>query len=249
MRSPVLAIAIGLLAVGSVRAAGQITVNFNPKGDFKHYNTWAWAPDRGEGHHGVLADPTMRERVEHAISVRLKTAGLVPTAADRKPDLLVRYQGDVGDGKEITTSLGAIMNLDDPMYATLHFTQQDATLMVDLIDASNNLLVWRLYVDETIAGPNDESDKFAKALDKGFAKYPPSAAEVERKAKEIEKASRSNGFARARPFATATPISCAACGTDVGSYVSVVPDQTNRPLVPDVRHMSVLTRTLVSADR
>jgi len=132
----------------------------------------------------------MRERVEHAIAVRLKTAGLVPVTGDAKPDLLVRYQGDIGDGKEITTSLGAIANLDDPMYATLHFTQQDATLMVDLIDDTNNLLVWRLYVNETIAGPNDPSDKFAKALDKGFSKYPPTAAEVERKAKEIEKAQK-----------------------------------------------------------
>jgi hypothetical protein len=179
-----------MLAVGGVRA-GQITVNFNPKGDFKHYNTWAWIPGRDEGHHGVLADATMRQRVEHALSVRLKTAGLVPATGDQKPDVLVRYAGDIGDGKDITTSLGAIMNFDDPMYATLRFTEQDATLMVDLLDASKNVLVWRLYVNETIQGPNDESDKFAKALDKGFAKYPPSAAEVARKEKEIQKASGS----------------------------------------------------------
>ena len=188
MRRPALALALGMLAAGAARA-GQITVNFNPTGDFKHYNTWAWIPGRDEGHHGVLADATMRQRVEHALAVRLKTAGLVPATVDQKPDVLVRYQGDIGDGKDITTSLGSVQHFADPMYATLRFTEQDATLMVDLLDAAKNVLVWRLYVNETIQGPSDESDKFAKALDKGFAKYPPSAADVARKAKEIEKAS------------------------------------------------------------
>jgi hypothetical protein len=169
--------------------AGAITVDFSPKGDFKHYNTWAWIPGREQGHQGVLSDATMRARVEQAIAVRLKTAGLLPVTGDAKPDLLVRYRGDIGDGKEVTTSQGGYMVWDDPINATIHFTVQDATLMVDLVDASKNMLVWRLYVNQTIQGPNDESDKFAKALDKGFEQYPPTAAEVARKARELEKAS------------------------------------------------------------
>ena len=189
MQRIVLTVLIGALAFGELRA-GQITVNFNPKGDFKHYNTWDWVPARDEGHKGVLADATMRQRVEHALTVRLKTVGLLPVAEGQTPDLLVRYQGDIGSGKEIQTSQGGYMVWDDPINATLRFTEQDATLMVDLIDASKHMLAWRLYVNETIQGPNDQSDKFAKALDKGFSKYPPSAAEVARKAKELEKSSK-----------------------------------------------------------
>jgi hypothetical protein len=183
-----LALATGVLAVSGAWA-GAITVNFNPKGDFKHYNTWDWVPDRDQGHTGVLKDATMRQRVEHAISIRLKTAGLLPVTGDAKPDLLVRYAGDIGSGKEIQTSQGGYMVWDDPINATLRFTEQDATLMVDLIDAAKHMLVWRVYINETIDGPNDESDKFAKSMDKGFSKYPPTAAEVERKAKELEKTS------------------------------------------------------------
>jgi hypothetical protein len=186
MRRIARTVAAVLLAAGAAHA-GQITVNFNPKADFKHYNTWDWAPGRDQGHNGVLADATMRARVEHAISIRLKTAGLLPVTGDAKPDLLVRYLGDIGSGKEITTSLGSVMHFADPEYATLRFTEQDATLMVDLIDASKQFLAWRLYVNESIDGPNDESDKFARSLDKGFGKYPPTAAEVARKAKELER--------------------------------------------------------------
>jgi hypothetical protein len=59
--------------------------------------------------------------------------------------------------------------------------------MIDLVDAATNALAWRLYIDQTIKGPNDSSDKFSKALDKGFAKYPPSASAIAKKARAQEK--------------------------------------------------------------
>jgi hypothetical protein len=61
--------------------------------------------------------------------------------------------------------------------------------MVDLVDAATNALAWRLYIDQTIKGPNDPPDKLQKALDKGFAKYPPTASEIAKKARKLEKSS------------------------------------------------------------
>ena len=190
MRRMTLMLAIGVLAIGAAHA-GAVDVDFNPKADFKHYNTWAWIPGCDQGHRGVLADPTMRERVQHAIAVRLKTAGLLPVTGDEKPDLYVRYQGDIGEGQEITTSAGSLLmyNWSDPAAATLQFTAQTAALIVDLVDVKTTSLAWRLYIHETYNGPNDSSDKLARSLDKGFEKYPPSAAEVSRKARAMEKAS------------------------------------------------------------
>src|SRR4029077_3782108 len=75
MRRFVLALAIGVMAAGSVRE-GSIDVDFNPNAEFEKYKTWAWIPDRDKGHHGVLADLTMRERVEKALALRLGEAGL-----------------------------------------------------------------------------------------------------------------------------------------------------------------------------
>jgi len=190
MRRFALMLVTAILAAGLAHAGG-VDVDFNPRADFKHYNTWAWIPGCDQGHRGVLADPTMRERVQHAIAVRLKTAGLLPVTGDEKPDLYVRYQGDVGEGKEITTSAGSLLmyNWSDPAAATLQFTEQTAALIVDLVDVKTTTLAWRLYIHETYNGPNDSSDKLARSLDKGFEKYPPSAAEVARKARAMEKSS------------------------------------------------------------
>ena len=189
MRRFAVAVMTGILAVGALRA-GSVDVDFNPKAEFKRYRTWAWMPGREEGQRGVLADATMRERVEAAVAKRLRTAGLLPAKPDEKPDLLVTYRGDRGEGKRIQTSQGGLSSLDNPLYSTVDFIEQTATLMVDLIDASTNALAWRLYVDQTIQGPNDPPDKLQRGLDRGFAKYPPSAAEIAKKAKAIEKGSK-----------------------------------------------------------
>ncbi len=176
-----------ILAVGVLRA-GSIEVDFNPKAEFERYKTWAWAPDRDQGHHGVLADATMRERVEGALAGELRNAGLRPADPGESPDLLVRYQGDIGTGKTVTTSAGSLANFSDPGYATLQFAEQNATLIVDLIEPTTSALAWRLYIDQKYGRPNDPPDKFRRALEKGFSRYPPSASARERKAREMEKA-------------------------------------------------------------
>jgi hypothetical protein len=122
-------------------------------------------------------------------AIRLRNAGLRPAASDEKPDLLVGYRGDIGTGKEIETSQGGLSSIDNPVYSTVQFTEQTATLMVDLVDAGTNALAWRLYIDQAIKGPNDPPDKLARALDKGFAKYPPSASAIAKKAKALAKSS------------------------------------------------------------
>lgn len=169
------------LAFGAA-VAGSIDVDFNPKAEFHRYRTWAWMPGRDQNRRGVLADATMRERVEQAIGIRLREAGLRAVSPDEKPDLLVTYQGDMGQGKSGSSNIGGLSSLDNPVYTSIQFTVQTATLMVDLVDAATNALAWRLYVDQKIGGPTDSADKFGRALDKGFAKYPPSPAEVAKKA-------------------------------------------------------------------
>jgi hypothetical protein len=135
----------------------------------------------------VLADATMRERVEKALTIRLREAGLKPATADQKPDLYVTYRGDLGSGQDVRTSQGGWRAWDNPVYSTIQFTEQTATLMVDLVDVSTNALAWRLYIDQTIKGPNDPPDKLSRALDKGFAQYPPSASAIAKKARALEK--------------------------------------------------------------
>jgi hypothetical protein len=188
MRSFALTLAVLLLSAGPAAAGkNSVKTDFNPSAEFERYKTWAWSPDVDQPQYGVLHDARMRERVQAALAKRLRNAGLREATGDEKPDVLVSYKGDVGEGKTVTTSNGAVSHGVSPEYATLEFTEQIATLVVDLVDAGTSTLAWRLYVDQAFGGPADSPDKLAKALDKGFAKYPPSPSERKRKARELEK--------------------------------------------------------------
>lgn len=186
MRRLAVLASVSLLAFAVARAGSTVQVDFDPKAPFEKYKTWAWVPDRDQVQTGVLVDATVRERVEKALTDRLRVAGLVPASEGQKPDVLVRYQGDIGTGKTITTSAGALANWSDPGYATTQFQEQTVTLIVDLIDAAANTLSWRLYVNQKL-GPNDQPGKVRKAIEDGFAKYPPSESARAKKAREIEK--------------------------------------------------------------
>jgi hypothetical protein len=179
----------GTLIAGAVYA-GAIEVDFNPKAEFARYKTWGWIPDREKGQRGVLMDPIMRGRVEEALTIRLREAGLVAAAEGQTPDLLVAYRGDTGQGKSGSSNLGGLSSLDNPVYSSVQFTEQTATLMVDLVDASTKSLAWRLYIDQSFQGPNDPPDKLKQCLVKGFAKYPPTKSAIAKKARELEKASK-----------------------------------------------------------
>jgi hypothetical protein len=186
MRKLALVLAASWLAVGAV-FAGSIDVDFNPTAEFEKYRTWDWVPDRDKGHHGVLADQTMRDRVEKALSIRMREAGLKQAEPGAAADVLVRYQGDLGQGKSGSTSLGALYNWTDPAYASVQFTEQTATLIVDLVDGGTKTLAWRLYIHQSYGGPSDPPNRMRDALDKGFAKYPPSASARAKKARKLAK--------------------------------------------------------------
>jgi hypothetical protein len=181
------AVVMAAIVVGAAARAGSAKVDFNPKAEFERYKTWAWAPEPEGGRNGVLADETMRKRVEAILAQQLEAVGLHPAGPNETPDLVVSFQGDLGTGKTIATSAGSIANMVDPGYATMQFAEMRATLIVDLADSSTKTLAWRLYVDERYGGPNDPPGKFRSAVEKGFKKYPPSESARAKKAKELEK--------------------------------------------------------------
>lgn len=187
MRHLVLLLTAALLSVGPAVAKNSIKTDFNPNAEFERYKTWAFAPDIEKTQTGVLRNAPTRDRVEKALAKRMSVAGFREVAAGEKPDVLVRYQGDIGSGGTVVTSNGAITHMVEPEYATLQFTEQIATLIVDLVDNGTNTLAWRLYIDQVFGGPNDPPDKLSKALEKGFAKYPPTKSARAKKAKEAAK--------------------------------------------------------------
>ena len=60
----------------------------------------------------------------------------------------------------------------DPAYASVQFTEQTASLIVDLVDGASKSLAWRLYIHHSYGGPSDPRTGCATRLDKGVREVP-----------------------------------------------------------------------------
>lgn len=195
MRRWTVAAFAALLAFGAARA-GKIETDFDPNAKFESYKTWDWVAGRGVGHHGVLAGDAARELLERAIASQLRGVGLQQVSPGVTPDLVVRYWGDLhqGDSGTSTSPMGGYDPYTggywgDPFQSFAHFTEQSATVIVDLIDPATKGLVWRAFINQAYGTAYGPGNELATALEKAFAKYPPSPSARARKAKEWGKKS------------------------------------------------------------
>lgn len=195
MKRRMLAAAVAGLFFSAPAHAGKIKTDFNPKADFASYKTWDWVEGHDVGHRGVLAGKAARELVESALTGDLERAGLRRVAAGEKPDLVVRYVGEVSDAAKGTTSgyLGGyepyIMGEWSQGFQTaLNVSEKSATMMVDLIDPETKMLVWRAFIEQKYGSTASQiGSPVADAVRKAFEDYPPSESARQRKLKEWEK--------------------------------------------------------------
>jgi Domain of unknown function (DUF4136) len=68
----------------------------------------------------------------------------------------------------ISASVGSFMK------PKLHDVEKKATLVIDLVNQSNQQMVWRATAGDTLADTSDENlKKLNKAMNKMFAHFPP----------------------------------------------------------------------------
>ena len=195
MKRWIVAVCVVVLLAAAPAHAGKIKTDFNPKADFDAYRTWDWVEGHDVGHRGVLAGKAARELVESALTSDLERVGLRRVAAGEKPDLVVRYVGEVSDAAKGTTSgyLGGyepyIMGEWSQGFQTaLNVSEKSATMMVDLIDPDTKMLVWRAFIEQKYGSTASQiGSPVAEAVRKAFEDYPPSESARARKLKEWEK--------------------------------------------------------------
>ncbi len=190
------AVLIAVLGSALPAAAGnKVETDFNPNADFKAYKTWDWVPNHDVGHHGVLAGEVARGMVERALTGQLDRAGLRRAASGETADLLVRYWGDVAEGKSGIQTTGPMGGYDpytggywtDMFQSSAMYTEQIATIIVDLIDPKTKNLAWRAFIHQKYGVPSTSGSPVADALTRAFDEYPPTAKQIARKKKEWEK--------------------------------------------------------------
>lgn len=172
MRYLVLVMCLGLLS----GCASIVSTDYDAGATFSQYQTWAFAPDKGQGNYLSLDGA----RVETALERELQGESL-KKADPATADLLVTYRVEEAEKLEssgFTYGLGFGRSNWGWGVATAPDVRQvkQGKLVVELVDRSTQKVVWRgvsrRYLDER-QSPEDRVELIDEVVTAMFERYPP----------------------------------------------------------------------------
>jgi len=181
MRVHRVALCVLMVLAASGASAQKVHVQFDKGVDFSRFKTYAWLESKHP------ADGLWAQRVVAITDGRLTRKGLKRVDPLMSPDLEVRYDSGL---KTRTVAEGCDYGcmyaeyLYSQIYGPLWFwpmgsgswvseVEKDGSLIVDLVDASNNEMVWRGVATAVLSDKTKNNErKLNKAIRKMFKAYP-----------------------------------------------------------------------------
>ena len=138
--------------------------------DFTHYHTWEWAAaqERPTGDPRLDNNPMFELHLRSAVEHQLAAKGYArPPLAD-PPDLRAQYHVNFSRRAEISggaASAGSCSHDCEPEA----YAYEQGTLVVDLLDAQTNKVVWSGWSRDNMEGIIDNQDRMEREIDRVVA--------------------------------------------------------------------------------
>lgn len=163
---------MAVLVLTGIAAAQQTSVDYDRATDFSKYKTYAWAEGRS------VQDPFNHQRIVQAIDAQLTTKAWTRVERNQGPDAIVLYRAGAIEQKQARvwgTGYGPAWRFGGGTAQVDLNTIQVGQLVVDILDAQTQKLVWRGRASDTVSDkPEKNEKKINKAAEKLFKKFPPS---------------------------------------------------------------------------
>jgi hypothetical protein len=137
--------------------------------DFSRYHTYAWGPADAL----PIGDPRLdnngifRDRLQGAVERGLRSHQLLLVPASAKPDLLVHFHGSVRQVLDVTAA-DRDHGYDVPHDVAI-LDYEEGTLVLDVIDARTDRLVWRGWAVDSLSGILESQDRMEKKIEQAVA--------------------------------------------------------------------------------
>jgi hypothetical protein len=171
------------ITMTTVILAGCATMRVSSHTDsglvWSKYQTFDWGPADAlpRGDPRLDKAPFFQDRVEGAIEKAMAAHGFVRSAVSERPDLLIHYHASIterADVNDLDSGYGACADAQCRPDITRH---EAATLVVDVVDAASNVLIWRGWAQDDAEGVLGNGDRMRRRIDEGvgrmFAMMPP----------------------------------------------------------------------------
>jgi ABC-type glycerol-3-phosphate transport system substrate-binding protein len=166
---------LSLLLVGC--SSVSVDSDYDPQTDFSTFRTWSWMHDGPAQGVDDLTDGRIRAAVEAALPIR----GLRKADAGASPDLRVAYHARVEQRIEAVpapaTTIGYGWRAGYVAYDAQQLsTYDEGTLIIDLVGADSEDLVWRGTATAIVGDggtPEEREERIREAVEKLLERYPP----------------------------------------------------------------------------
>ena len=169
LRWPALAI-LGLAA--SACATMDVSSHVERGLDFTQYETWQWAPpDALPESDARMNNPFFQDNFQGAVEKQFSARGMVQTRSDGDaPDLLVHFHANISpriDVNRVDQTSGACYDED---CAVRVLENELGTIVLDVVDAQTNRLVWRGWAQTPVEGMLERPDRFQKRINEAVTR-------------------------------------------------------------------------------
>jgi hypothetical protein len=161
-----------IVSAAAVAGCATLTVSSHIERNvnFADYVTYDWGPADSlpVGDPRLDNNPFFNDYVQGAIEKMLAGKGY-EFAVTGEPDLLVHYHANVSQRVEVRDTdayYGTVPS--EGMSQVIDFEQ--GTLVVDLVDARTNKVIWRGWSQDTMNGVIDNQDRLEKQVEEGVTK-------------------------------------------------------------------------------
>jgi hypothetical protein len=160
-----------LVVAGLLLTTGCATLRVSSHTDrglvWSKYKTFDWGPADAlpVGDPRLDKDPFFQDRVEGAVEKAMAAHGFARSATSERPDVLVHYHANVTERLDIDQ-----IDRGDLSCATAdcqsRVTRYEAgTLIVDVVDAASNVLIWRGWAQGSLDGVLENRDRLRRRID------------------------------------------------------------------------------------
>jgi len=174
-----------IFTLSACQTSSKVTTDYDTNTAFNQYKTFRWSTVEVAPSSEV--DPLVLERVRDALEIQLLLAGLNPSKPEQSADLIAAYrvsmkENPVNNGPNTSVGIGhGRGSYGSSTGISIGFSfgngssNNDANIIVELIDPQNNEIKWSGSKPVGLAGksPSEISDTVNSAIEEIIRFYPP----------------------------------------------------------------------------
>ena len=160
--------AVVLLAAGAAGCATlSVSSHIEPGLDLAQYQTFDWGPADAlpTGDPRLDADPAFNDWVQGAVERGLAQKGLTLVPEGTEPDLRIHYHANITQRVDVTAvdqDFGFCEGAGCEPPVTVY---EAGTLVIDIIDARTNRVIWRGWAQDSVEDELDDPDAMEATIE------------------------------------------------------------------------------------